>query len=75
MNIIFTNKYDPYVKAMQNHSTCGCALQVCLGRFMGMWLYVCGVNVLLKGKQSQCLDHMGLTELIKSNNFQQQSYF
>ena len=29
----------------------------------------------LKGKQSQCLDHMGLTELIKSNNFQQQSYF
>ena len=32
---------------MQNHSTCGCVLQVCLGRFMGMWLYVCGVNVLL----------------------------
>ena len=30
---------------------------------------------MLKGKQSQCLDHMGLTELIKSNNFQQQSYF
>ena len=29
----------------------------------------------LKGKQSQCLDDMGLTELIKSNNFQQQSYF
>ena len=29
----------------------------------------------LKGKQSQCLDHMGLTELIKSNNFQKQSYF
>ena len=33
------------------------------------------VYVTLKGKQSQCLDHMGLTELIKSNNFQQQSYF
>ena len=30
---------------------------------------------ILKGKQSQCLEHMGLTELIKSNNFQQQSYF
>ena len=32
-------------------------------------------QVSLNGKQSQCLDHMGLTELIKSNNFQQQSYF
>ena len=30
---------------------------------------------LLKGNKSQCFDHMTLTELIKSNNFQQQSYF
>ena len=29
----------------------------------------------LKGNKSQCFDHMGLTESIKSNNFQQQSYF
>ena len=36
---------------------------------------LCVVACMLKGKQSQCLDHMGLTELIKSNNFQQQSYF
>ena len=39
---------------------------------------VCGCSYLcvcLKGKISQCFDHMGLTELIKCNNFQQQSYF
>ena len=30
---------------------------------------------MLKGNKSQYFDHMGLTELIKSNNFQQQSYF
>ena len=30
---------------------------------------------LLKGKIRQWFDHMGLTELLKSNNLQQQSYF
>ena len=33
------------------------------------------ICVYLKGNKSQCFDHMGLTELIESNKFQQLSYF
>ena len=36
---------------------------------------VAPLRILLKGNKTQHFDDMGLTELIKSNNLQQQSYF